>query len=281
MNLYLSLFIFINSATSLLAFSIIQIDSAHLLGLFQPANNQFNTLIRPTDTNPNQNLLTLPSFFEEQCAIKCLRNTHCASYFFNAGSRTCQLSLIPNLQRELKPDLLLAKQINCDLNQCSHGLYCSSKGACLCEPSSHGSDCSVRPVYELSSWSDWSKCTADCDQPMGFKQRQKDCVSIRASGTMNTTLTNMKWLCTPGSLDEQFQIMPCQVESCRQYGDWSEWSPCTKICGGYTIRTRQCYPNAVCDDRFLKQVKVCSFKDCESILIGKKETKKFSRIYFF
>jgi len=92
----------------------------------------------------------------------------------------------------------------------------------------------------------------------------------------------MKWLCGIGGIEDQFQVMPCQVESCRQYGDWSEWSSCSKICGGYTIRTRQCNPNAICDGTLLKQVKVCAFKDCDTLLLCKKKENFFlSNFYSF
>jgi hypothetical protein len=90
----------------------------------------------------------------------------------------------------------------------------------------------------------------------------------------------MEWLCAKNfsDLTATFEINECAVDECKTYSDWSDWSPCSRICGGYTFRNRSCFDQKNCDTNFLSQIKLCQLlENCESNLIG----KKYLVIHFF
>jgi hypothetical protein len=70
---------------------LMQLDPVYILSWFtkQSANSNVNTIksktALPTDTAAEV-VRTIPVFFEEQCAIECLRNTYCIRYSFTASS---------------------------------------------------------------------------------------------------------------------------------------------------------------------------------------------------
>jgi len=81
-------------------------------------------------------------------------------------------------------------------------------------------DCSV------SSWTEWSQCSASCGG--GRRQRQRQ-VLMRARGTGRP--------CSATS-----DVEGCNVQSCEPactFSDWGPWGICTKACGGGTRGRRR------------------------------------------
>lgn len=76
----------------------------------------------------------------------------------------------------------------------------------------------------------------------------------------------MDWLCES---EGRVQVNTCKLDSCRIFGEWSSWTSCSRICGGFSTRQRDCLPGKTCDQKFLKQSKVCGFEDCSSLIISK------------
>lgn len=180
MNIFLIIFIILitNEFTQSEGLNLIQIDPPQILGLFEQSNGYQNLLTE----NPDISLITetqITAYFEEQCAIACIRNLQCARYAYNQMKNLCQLSLqLTRQHRQIKFANLekgkeISKDLNCDLSDCSKGIYCSGSitetGACLCKPGDSSQDCSgkVNYQYKLNQWSEWSKCTANCKNNQG------------------------------------------------------------------------------------------------------------------
>ena len=260
--------------------NIALLDSPKLFGLFARSDT-FNTIkidpLFPQVPNDKHKLISFKVFFEEQCAIKCLRNVHCVKYSYST-EKLCQIGLRDGYERHINfnddEKQKLTSLLNCDLDSCTKGLYCSAdsrtttttSGTCLCFPSDSGNDCSApHDSFQLSNWSEWTKCTASCDQLQGFRQRSKDCLKNN-----NETVNQMDWLCNTNGLADQYQVESCSSPVCLTYKEWSAWSTCSRICGGYMTRKRECFPGAEasCNRKHLSQVQECGLKECDNLLIS-------------
>lgn len=86
---------------------------------------------------------------------------------------------------------------------------------------------------------------------------------------------SLEWLCDENSKpSEKYQIEICAVDKCRTYDEWSSWTPCSKICGGFRSRSRSCKAGltnqALCDPKYLSEINECSnLDDCTSTIISK------------
>lgn len=260
---------------------LVQIDPPQILSLFDQSNGYKNLLIENTNVHTKiETKVQITAFFEEQCAIECLRNLQCVRYTYDQVNNLCKINIQSNVGRRIKFSTIeqqtqISKDLNCDLSQCSQGFYCSANiaktGACLCKPGDKSKDCSGNLGYQygLDKWTEWTECTANCNQNKGFRQKTKKCMKNYFNGTSSTDVHNMDWLCNKGSLSDQFQIESCSIEKCREYTDWSPWTPCSKICGGFTSRKRECFKSSACDTNYLNQIKECTLTECDSLLIGK------------
>ena len=262
-------------------FKIVPIDSANLLGMFSRSNT-YNTIklndpsLPPVPTDQlNELKVNFKFFFEEQCAIKCLKSINCVRYSFSATG-DCVLSLRANFNRQInfastEKANAVKTLIGCDLQGCPNGAYCATGNKCLCPSSMNGPNCSKSVEYMFSSMSSWSNCTANCNQTIGFYQRSQTCMKkYFNSDSSQPIVNNMDWLCANSvtALANQVQINSCSIEQCRLYADWSSWAPCSKICDGFTVRVRTCFPNVNCDSTFLKQTKMCGLDQCFNTLTG-------------
>ena len=89
---------------------------------------------------------------------------------------------------------------------------------------------------------------------------------------MAEELKNNEWLCLNANSTkptENQQTEVCSMKSCKTYGDWSSWSTCSRICGGSSIRKRDCIDQTKCNMDFLNQTRTCGLIDCPSISISK------------
>merc|ERR1719401_2183529 len=71
----------------------------------------------------------------------------------------------------------------------------------------------------LSEWSDFSKCTKDCEGGVQGKTRSL-MTKAKNGGEACDSLTEMR-SCNTGSCDRDCTLVP-----------WTEWSPCSMACGG-------------------------------------------------
>lgn len=84
------------------------------------------------------------------------------------------------------------------------------------------------PVW--TEWTDWSACTVSCGG--GIKVKTRECTLPQVLG-----IERLKLLC-PG---ESSETASCSEEACPKPTQWSEWSPCSKSCGGGTrTKVREC-----------------------------------------
>ena len=77
------------------------------------------------------------------------------------------------------------------------------------------------------------------------------------------------WLCQE---QDNYQVKECNTDECRVYGVWSEWTNCSKLCGGYRTRSRQCVSNNgnPCNPNFLQETEPCPFvDDCANTILDK------------
>lgn len=262
------------------SFEVTPFDSSSVLGLFSRSGSLNVLKLDPSvgpisdDVIVEKRISFQPIYFEEHCAIKCLRNLNCVRYSMLNGS-ICQLSLKANYQRQKTyPEdqtASLASKLSCNLQTCANSVYCSDSAACLCPVSlvtATTSSCGSKVVYEFSEWSAWSACTAACDE--GFQSKTRKCIRKYIDTTTNSLLKSeivegMDYLC---GTDSRVETKTCKLDSCRIYGDWSSWTPCSKICGGFSTRQRDCLPGKTCDQKFLRQSRVCGFEDCSSLVIS-------------
>jgi Spondin-like TSP1 domain/Thrombospondin type 1 domain len=98
------------------------------------------------------------------------------------------------------------------------------------EPLKEEKACEVTPCpvhCEVTAWSDWSTCSATCGP--GTQTRSRSVVKEAASGGRACP--------SPGELTE---TRPCTERACNdcKVSEWTDWSACTKACGGGGSQTR-------------------------------------------
>lgn len=130
-----------------------------------------------------------------------------------------------------------------------------SAGGKECDELVETKNCAAKPCPRdcvLDSWSDWTTCSASCD---GFQARTRSVkVAPVGGGTPCEDLQESKECNSNCKLD-------CQL------GEWKEWSPCSKTCGGGTSeRTRAIVQQvknggAACDS--VSEAKTCNCDACK------------------
>ena len=87
------------------------------------------------------------------------------------------------------------------------------------------------PANLLGEWSDWSECSATCDQ--GTQQRKRECNGAPED--------------CDGDLEEE-RACPDLPRCKGTLGQWSQWSECSATCGeGRQTRQRRCIGPGDCD----------------------------------
>ena len=99
-----------------------------------------------------------------------------------------------------------------------------------------------------STWSEWSECDQSCGDAKKHRVRMCESYSNERS-------------CEGLSHESKY----CRVKMCPQVsGDWSEWSQCSKLCGGgLRARSKKCEPIDLCYE-IAEQRESCNTNPCES-----------------
>ena len=86
--------------------------------------------------------------------------------------------------------------------------------------------CNENSCPILTEWSEWTECSASCGGGTRFKRRE--CVYPKNSDSNDCRDTL--------EISEA-----CNEQKCPLYGPWSDWTSCTKSCGGGTRKkVREC-----------------------------------------
>ncbi|XP_078487952.1 uncharacterized protein LOC100179634 isoform X3 [Ciona intestinalis] len=94
-------------------------------------------------------------------------------------------------------------------------------------------NCGLRACPFWSSWFAWSTCTVTCNS--GTRVRTRNCIN------------GFEGLEECGSDDTQ--SIPCGIQPCPAWRDWSTWGECSSTCGiGFQQRNRTCADGYAGDD---------------------------------
>jgi hypothetical protein len=85
----------------------------------------------------------------------------------------------------------------------------------------------VCPVW--TDWTKWTQCSSTCGG--GVQKRIRDCILPKNSQGTNDF----------GCDGDTWEMRACNEKDCPVWTDWTEWSPCTRSCGGgKKVKTRKC-----------------------------------------
>ena len=100
----------------------------------------------------------------------------------------------------------------------------------LCEGKSiETEECSTNVCPKWTEWTDWTQCSATCGG--GVQKRVRDCVLPKNNQGSNDF----------GCVGDTWEMRPCNENKCPVWTPWTDWSPCTRSCGGgKKVKTRKC-----------------------------------------
>ena len=85
--------------------------------------------------------------------------------------------------------------------------------------------CNEHSCASWSTWSEWTKCSAQCDT--GTKSRYRECFHGNTGDN--------------GCEGEAVELISCSDALCKQWTEWSDWSACSVTCQrGVRDRKREC-----------------------------------------
>lgn len=122
----------------------------------------------------------------------------------------------------------------------------------------HTKTCSHPVDCHIAEWSDFSKCSAECDGGQQFRHRE-----------IMTFASYGGKACT----DELKEVRGCNTNKCGgvqdcKWGGWTDWSACTKTCGGgqrgrdRTISIAPRKSGKLCDALTKAEIAPCNTQDC-------------------
>lgn len=135
----------------------------------------------------------------------------------------------------------------------------NSNGKCPPSALSEQKTCNTQPCCEMTPWSEWSKCSATCGSGSMTRTR-KVAKLLNPQGTCDLPLSEHK------SCDHLLPTCPPAgtIHDCK-VSEWSEWSECSKPCGGgQQQRTRQNLrgQGELCNEPELIQYRPCNPQTC-------------------
>nr|CAD2145093.1 unnamed protein product [Meloidogyne enterolobii] len=117
------------------------------------------------------------------------------------------------------------------------GLECKSNDNKCIGPSTDFRPCGENLCPSWSNWGEWGQCSlmsSSCSGA-GIQQRKRDCL-INKNGGGNNELIECE-----GLAFEQRNCESTTNKNCPIWGNWGEWTSCSKKCGGgEKIRRREC-----------------------------------------
>lgn len=88
-------------------------------------------------------------------------------------------------------------------------------------------DVDMKPQW--TDFSDWGNCSVKCGE--GDQKRKRKCILLDGS-----IAPSFK-----ACVGEDFEKRSCKSDQCGGWGEWTEYSPCSRTCGkGYKHRKRDC-----------------------------------------
>ncbi len=116
--------------------------------------------------------------------------------------------------------------------------------------------CNEQQCPELTEWSEWSQCSHTCGG--GFRQKNRQCIDPNIAREGNTDNPCKALLEV---------IEECNKNDCPEWSPWSEWTQCSKTCGGGQHRRfRQCTDPITNEESFCsgdgEETESCNEEDC-------------------
>jgi len=186
-----------------------QDDGSKILG-HQSRNRVINTVAKDGGK-------PCPSLHEEQhcntqlCPVDCYMSQYGA---YSACSKTCGTGE-------------KIKRRTVEQHPARGGKECGSESsAAECTNPLNADLCPID--CQLSPWSDYTDCSANCDGGEQTATRSVVTAATLNGAACNATLSDTR----------QCNMMSCSTEGC-QVGDWTKWSDCSTACGGgQQVKTR-------------------------------------------
>lgn len=132
------------------------------------------------------------------------------------------------------------------------------RGGKPCGPTIETKTCNSTPCAvncKLSPWTPWTECTKPCNT--GSQMRARDILTNASNGGEPCQATLEVQSCNT----QRCSPVPCELS------EWSEWSPCTAICGGGTQKrdrtvTKPPLNGGSCDASLLHERRACNTQSC-------------------
>lgn len=201
--------------TSLASSTQIQVtaeaQSHHTGAQFAKLEKEYHQERRQCCTNQN-------NFLQEVCALEKIRGELYKMEGEKVFISDCEVS-------DWSPDEC-TKSCGEGTQQLSRKVVVHPNGGTKCPPLKLQRKCNIQkcPVNcEMSDWGEWSACSAECGGGV-----------IERTRKVKVEPLNGGKVCEAGSQSETCNIQACDVDC--DLHDWTDWEPCSKMCGSGTQR---------------------------------------------